>query len=128
MFRRLKQLAIALLIVSAGAFLRFGQVLQAGDAFTQAEIHGGLIEFRHNNGSPAGAFNLGLTVTDKSGAKTSPFNFTVNVKTPDEVQIGTNGQDNLFGGNGDSAITGLAGNHGLFGHGGDGCHPRRRWQ
>ena len=106
---------------SGGAFLRFGQVLQAGDTFTQAEIHGGLIEFRHNDGSPAGAFNLGLTVTDKSGATTAPFNFTVNVKTPDEVQIGTNGQDNLFGGNGDSALTGLAGNDGLFGHGGDDC-------
>ena len=106
---------------SGGAFLRFGQVLQAGDTFTQADIHGGLVEFRHNDGGPAGAFNLGLTVTDKTGATTAPFTFTVNVKTPDEVQIGTNGQDNLFGGNGDSALTGLGGNDGLFGHGGDDC-------
>ena len=106
---------------SGGAFLRFGQVLQAGDTFTQADIHGGLVEFRHNDGGPAGAFNLDLTVTDKTGATTAPFTFTVNVKTPDEVQIGTNGQDNLFGGNGDSALTGLAGNDGLFGHGGDDC-------
>jgi VCBS repeat-containing protein len=107
--------------ISGDAFLQFGQVLQARDTFTQADIHGGLVEFRHNDGGPAGAFDLGLTVTDKTGATTAPFTFTVNVKTPDEFQISTNGQYKLFGGNGDSALTGLGGNDGLFGHGGDDC-------
>ena len=102
-----------------GTFTFRGVALVAGDTFSQGQLDLGFVSFQHSGA--AGPFALGLTVSDPQGATTAPFDFVVTVKNPDELIVGTNNQDNLFGGNGDSKIIGLGANDGLFGHGGDDC-------
>ena len=104
-----------------GAFSFRGAELQAGDTFTQQDVNLGLIVFRHEHNGPPGAFSLGLSVSDPSGALAPAFDFTVNVRAADEVIIGTAGNDALFGGDGDSIIKALTGDDFAYGHGGDDC-------